>query len=50
MFSDKFTGPGHLQIKVLSECFLYTMGYYEVPNLITPKTDILQIDQFIRYT
>lgn len=50
MLSDQTTGPGMLRIKVLTECFLYTMGFYEVPNLVTPKTDILQIDQFIHYT
>lgn len=50
MKSNRITGPGLLRIKVLTECFLYTMGYYEVPNLVTPKTDILQIDQFIHYT
>lgn len=50
MMSDQVSGPGTLRIKVMTECFLYTMGYYEVPNLVTPKTDILQIDQFIHYT
>lgn len=28
---------------------MFNLGYYEVPNLVTPKTDILQIDQFIYY-
>lgn len=49
MKSNRFTGPGLLKIKVLTESFMYTIGYYEVPNLVTPKTDILQIDQFIHY-
>jgi amiloride-sensitive sodium channel len=47
--SNRFTGPGLLKIKIHTESFLYTIGYYEVPNLVTPKTDILQIDQFIHY-
>lgn len=47
--SNRFTGPGNLEIKVSTESFMYTIGYYEVPNLVTPKTDILQIDQFIHY-
>ena len=47
--SNRFTGPGSLKIRVLTESFMYTIGYYEVPNLVTPKTDILQIDQFIHY-
>lgn len=53
--SEKFknlsfiAGPGNLKIKVQTESFMYTIGYYEVPNLVTPKTDILQIDQFIHY-
>ena len=47
--SNRFTGPGNLIIKVNTESFMYTIGYYEVPNLVTAKTDILQIDQFIHY-
>lgn len=38
-----------LQFEIRTESFMYTVGYYEVPNLVTPKTDILQIDQFIYY-
>jgi amiloride-sensitive sodium channel len=49
MISNRYTGPGKLRIKILTESFMYTMGNYEVPNLVTPKTDILQIDQFINY-
>ncbi|KAG5666860.1 hypothetical protein PVAND_014868 [Polypedilum vanderplanki] len=47
--SNRYTGPGTLKIRVLTESFMYTIGVYEVPNLVTPKTDILQIDQFIHY-
>lgn len=49
MKSNRFTGPGSLKIRIQTESFMYTVGYYEVPNLVTPKTDILQIDQFIHY-
>ncbi|XP_070495297.1 sodium channel protein Nach [Chironomus tepperi] len=49
MMSNRYVGPGVLKIKILTESFLYTIGTYEVPNLVTPKTDILQIDQFINY-
>lgn len=49
MKSNRYTGPGMLQFEIRTESFMYTVGYYEVPNLVTPKTDILQIDQFIYY-
>lgn len=49
MISNRFTGPGKLRFKVSTESYLYTIGSDEVPNLVSPKTDILQIDQFISY-
>jgi acid-sensing ion channel, other len=49
LLSNRITGPGTLRLKIQTESFMYTIGYYEVPNLVTPKTDILQIDQFIHY-
>lgn len=49
MISDKFTGPGRLKMNILTEAFIYTLGPDDVPNLVTPKSDILQIDQFISY-
>lgn len=49
LLSNRYTGPGVLRVKVLTESFMYMIGMYEVPNLVTPKTDILQVDQFINY-
>lgn len=47
--SNRYTGPGVLKIKVQTESYMYTMGIYEVPNLVTPKMEILQVDQFVHY-
>lgn len=50
MISNKYTGPGKLKLTIITEAFVYTIGQDEVPNLVTPKSDILQVDQFIHYT
>lgn len=49
IMSNRFTGPGTLMMHILTESYMYTIGSDEVPNLVSPKTDILQIDQFIHY-
>lgn len=49
MISNRLTGPGKLKFKVSTEAYMYTVGTDEVPNLVSSKTDILQIDQFISY-
>lgn len=49
MVSNKYTGPGKLYIETLTEAFVYILGEDDVPNLITPKSDSLQIDNFISY-
>uniref|UniRef100_A0A336MNG8 CSON004271 protein n=1 Tax=Culicoides sonorensis TaxID=179676 RepID=A0A336MNG8_CULSO len=49
MLSDKYSGPGTLKIDVFSEAFVYTFGAEDVPNLVTPKSDVLQIDHFLYY-
>ncbi|XP_317530.4 sodium channel protein Nach [Anopheles gambiae] len=49
MISNKHTGPGKLTITVLTEAYVYTIGEEEVPNLITPKSDVLLVDHYIAY-
>jgi acid-sensing ion channel, other len=49
MPSDKFTGMGKLKLELMTESFVYTLGVEDVPNLVTPKTDILQVDHYISY-
>ncbi|EDS29204.1 pickpocket 13 [Culex quinquefasciatus] len=49
MISNKYTGPGKLRISVLTEALIYTLGEEDVPNLITPKSEVLLIDYYISY-
>nr|XP_029729201.1 sodium channel protein Nach-like [Aedes albopictus] len=49
MISNKYTGPGKLKITVLTEAYVYTLGEEDVPNLITPKSEVLLIDYYIAY-
>ncbi|XP_055632460.1 sodium channel protein Nach [Toxorhynchites rutilus septentrionalis] len=49
MKSNKYTGPGKLKITVLTEAYVYTLAEEDVPNLITPKSEVLVIDYFIAY-
>lgn len=49
MISDKHSGPGTLKLDIFSEAFVYTFGEEDVPNLVTPKSDVLQIDHFLHY-
>lgn len=49
MISDKFSGPGTMKLDIFSEAFVYTLGEEDVPNLVTPKSDVLQIDHFLYY-
>uniref|UniRef100_A0A182IXY7 Uncharacterized protein n=1 Tax=Anopheles atroparvus TaxID=41427 RepID=A0A182IXY7_ANOAO len=49
MISNKHIGPGKLSITVLTEAYVYTIGEEEVPNLITPKSDVLLVDHYIAY-
>ncbi|XP_058059902.1 pickpocket protein 28 [Anopheles bellator] len=49
MASNKHTGPGRLTITVLTEAYVYTIGEEEVPNFVTPKSDVLLVDHFIAY-
>lgn len=40
--SNRYTGPGTLKIKIHTESFMYTMGYYEVKHIMfasDPKID-----------
>ncbi|XP_055592167.1 sodium channel protein Nach isoform X2 [Uranotaenia lowii] len=49
MISNKYTGPGKLKVQVLTESYIYTLGEEDVPNLITPKSDVLLVDYYIAY-
>ncbi|XP_058817036.1 sodium channel protein Nach isoform X1 [Topomyia yanbarensis] len=49
MVSNKTTGLGRLRITVLTEAYVFTLGEEDVPNLITPKSEVLVIDYYIAY-
>lgn len=48
--SNKYTGPGNLYLELKTESNIYTIGEEEVPNLVTPKTEILAVGPYISYT
>lgn len=50
MISNKYTGPGILNFDVLTEAFVYILGEEDVPNFITPKSNILSIGPYISFT
>lgn len=49
-FSDKYTGPGNLYMELKTESNIYTIGEEEVPNIVTPKSEILAVGPYISYT
>lgn len=49
-FSDKYTGPGKLYMELKVESNIYTIGEEDVPNFVTPKTEILNVGPYISYT
>ncbi|XP_053692397.1 sodium channel protein Nach [Sabethes cyaneus] len=49
MISNKTTGPGRLKITLLTEAYVFTLGEEDVPNLITPKSEVLIIDASVAY-
>lgn len=49
-FSNKYTGPGNLYMEIKTESNIYTIGEEEVPNLVTPKAEILAVGPYISYT
>lgn len=48
--SNKYTGPGSLYMEIKTESNIYTIGEEEVPNLVTPKSEVLAIGPYISYT
>ncbi|XP_037903312.1 sodium channel protein Nach [Hermetia illucens] len=50
MYSDKYTGPASLRMEILTEAHIYTLGEEDVPNLVTPKSDILSVGPYVAYT
>lgn len=48
--SNKYTGPGTLYLEIKTESNIYTIGEEEVPNLVTPKSEVLAIGPHISYT
>lgn len=48
--SNKYTGPGTLYMEIKTESNIYTIGEEEVPNLVTPKSEVLAIGPHISYT
>ncbi|XP_055858498.1 sodium channel protein Nach isoform X2 [Episyrphus balteatus] len=49
MYSNRVTGPGSLIMDVLTEANIYVLGEEEVPNLVTPKTEILTVGPYVSY-
>lgn len=50
MVSNKYTGPGILDMEVLTEANIYSIGEEDVPNLVTSKTEMLTVGPYISYT
>lgn len=49
MVSNKLIGPGKLYMEITTEANVYTIGEEEVPNLVTPKSEILPVGPYISY-
>lgn len=50
MISNKFTGPGAINMEILTEANVYSLGEEDVPNLVTNKAEILAVGPYISYT
>lgn len=50
MVSNKHTGPGSLDMEILTEANIYSFGKEDVPHLVASKAEMLTVGPYISYT